>query len=92
MKATFIVKNVTQEFYTGFGSSIVGIDNMPPRERFHYLNKKAAEGALEISLKIGNGSFRDRVELNQLLRKEELRIDYKDEPRRGYRLLTFEFE
>ena len=43
-----------------------------------------------VSLKIGNGSFRDKVEWNQLFRDSRDKISATIEPRRGYKLITFE--
>jgi hypothetical protein len=43
-------------------------------------------------VKIGNGSFRDKVEWNQAMRDatRKERMTAKIEPRKGYRLVTFE--
>lgn len=43
-----------------------------------------------VSLKIGNGSFRDRVEWNQLFRDSRDKMRATIEPRKGYKLVTFE--
>jgi hypothetical protein len=42
-----------------------------------------------ITMKIGSGQFRDAVELNSMLRNP-CRFEFKLEPRRGYKLITFE--
>ena len=92
MKVTFIIKNMTDMFYTGNGDTIIGIDNMTNEERFKYLNKQA-QGDLKhnIKMKIGNDSFRDKVDLNMMLRNP-CSYTYKIEPRKGYNLATFEIK
>lgn len=92
MKVTFTLKDLTDAFYNGFGSSIVGLLNMPDNEKFAYLSRKAKEKELKISMKIASGQFRDAVELNQLLRKDNLSYSFKIEPRKGYKLVTFEIK
>lgn len=89
MRVTFILKNLTDSFFEGLGESIVGLDNMDNRAKFDCLSKHA-KGDLKhcVSMKIEFGQFRDQVELNQLLRGP-VSIDYKIEPRRGYKLATF---
>jgi hypothetical protein len=42
-----------------------------------------------VSTKVGSGMFRDKVELNQLRRKD-FALSYKLEARKGYTLATFE--
>lgn len=89
MKVTFTLKDLSDTFFSGFGG-IAGLDSMSIADRFKYLSKKSKEGALKISMKIGSSNaFRDQVELNQLLRKE-VSYTYKIEPRKGYKLVTFE--
>jgi hypothetical protein len=84
MKATFIIKDMDEPFYQK-------IQSLPPLEQFNYLNKHAfADLKHAVKMKIGNGSFRDRVDLNSML-KVPCDIDYKIEPRKGYKLATFEF-
>lgn len=89
MQVTFILRNLSDSFYSGLGESIVGLDNMDNQSKFNTLARDA-KGDLKhcVSMKIGTGQFRDRVELNQLLRGP-VSIDYKIEPRRGYMLATF---
>jgi hypothetical protein len=94
MKITFILKDLSDQFYNGLRSEtkefdIVGLNNLSNEEKLDYLFKTTHEGALKISSKIGSGSFRDRVEFNQMRRKE-MKISYKLENRRGYKLATFE--
>jgi hypothetical protein len=42
-----------------------------------------------LTLKIGNGSFRDAVDLNHILKNCATQWSYKLEPRKGYKLATF---
>jgi hypothetical protein len=86
MKTTFILKDFSDVFYDG-SESIVGLLTMPDNEKFKRLTKMANEK--RITMKIGDGSFRDRVELNQITRTP-CRYTFKLEPRRGYKLATFE--
>ncbi|MCP3024977.1 hypothetical protein [Cupriavidus basilensis] len=87
MKVTFILKGVTDTFYEGRGDAIVGLLNMSDAEKFAYLNK--ARHDFGFSMKIGTGQFRDAVELNQILR-EAPAFTFTLEPRRGYKLATFQ--
>ncbi len=92
MKVTFILKDLSDIFYNGGGfSKSVGLNNMTNKDKFSYLTSSHAKD-LNITSKIGNGSFRDRVELNQLLRNNSISFDYKIESRRGYKLVTFEIK
>ena len=93
MKTTFILKDFTDMFYNGNESgSIIGLNNMSDKEKFTYLNKKAHEYlGSGVKMKIGNGSFRDKVDLNQIMRGD-YSLSYKLENRKGYRLATFEVE
>lgn len=89
MKVTVIIKNVSEQFFTGIDDYFAGLNNLDNKEKFNYLLNKSVEKTLNVTAKIGNGSFRDKVELNQLLRKCP-RFDYKLENRKGYKLATFE--
>lgn len=88
MKVTFILKNLSDSFYNGFGKSIQGLLNMSDTEKYIYLNKVRHD--LNITLKIGTGQFRDVVLLNQIVRSNPT-VTFNLEPRRGYKLATFEF-
>ena len=89
MKTTFILSNLTDKFYSGFGESIVGLLNMSDAEKFAYLNKMRAGLPSAIKMKIGNGSFRDAVDLNSIVKRAH-NVTFKLEPRKGYKLATFE--
>ena len=86
IKVTVIIKDVTDAFFEGVGESIVGLNNMSDADKFTHLNKHA----FGFPMKIGNGSFRDRVDLNTMIKRPHT-IAYKLEPRRGYKLATFTF-
>lgn len=89
MQVTFILRNLSDTFFEGLGESIIGLDNLDNQSKFNTLARHA-KGDLKhcVSMKAGSGQFRDQVELNQLLRGP-VSIDYKIEPRRGYKLATF---
>ena len=89
MRITFILKDLTDAFYEGVGESIVGLLNMADADKFAKLNKMAQDK--RVKMKIGNDSFRDKVELNQMLRNSCTYV-FKLEPRKGYKLATFEIE
>lgn len=89
MKVTAIIKNVSDAFFEGFGESIKGLNNMTDKEKFDYLLNMGVSNPSTVSTKIGSGMFRDRVELNQLRRKD-FALAYKLEARKGYKLATFE--
>lgn len=83
MQVTFILKNITE-------SAHADLVAMSDADRFAKLSKWAF-GDLKhcVSQKIGSGQFRDRVELNQIMRSPAF-VSYKLEPRKGYRLATFD--
>ena len=87
MKVTFIIKNVTDVFFDGNGSSIVGLMNMADPAKFTHLNNIRRD--MGLTMKIGTGQFRDQVELNQILRNPKS-FTFKIEPRKGYKLATFD--
>ena len=86
IKVTVIIKDVTDAFFEGVGESIIGLLNMTDADKFTHLNKQLER----FPMKIGNGSFRDKVDLNSMV-KGSHNITFKLEPRRGYKLATFTF-
>ena len=82
MKVTVILKDLTDEFYAKLALLL-------PVDAFEYLVMSSTARDLQLPVKIGNGSFRDRVELNQM-RRNNPAFTYKLEPRKGYKLATFE--
>jgi hypothetical protein len=90
MKVTAIIKNVSSEFFEGFGESITGLNNLiDDKERFNYLMNMGVKNPSIVSTKVGRGTFGERVELNRM-RQQDYKLSYKLENRRGYKLATFE--
>lgn len=89
MKVTAIIKNANTAFFEGFGESIKGLNNMNDKEKFDYLLNMGVSSPSIVATKIGGGMFRDKVELNQLRRKD-FALSYKLENRKGYKLAIFE--
>ena len=88
MKVTAILRDFSPAFYEGFPPSIPSFLAMSPREQYETLVRLGNE---RVPLQIGNGSFRDRVDHNQIHRDTRCHIAFKLEPRKGYKLGTFEF-
>jgi len=86
IKVTVIIKDVTDAFFEGMGDSIIGLLNMTDADKFTHLSKQSEC----FTMKIGSGSFRDRVELNSMIKGPHA-ITFNLEPRRGYKLATFTF-
>ena len=83
MKITFTLRDLSECFYDD-------IKQLSEIDVFKKLNGYAFGDLINyVSQKIGNGSFRDKVELNQIMRDVKT-ITYKIEPRKGYKLATFE--
>lgn len=89
MKVTAIIKNASGAFFDGFGESIKGLNNMSDKEKFDYLLNMGVSSPSIVTTKVGSGMFRDRVELNQL-RRRDFTLSFKLENRKGYKLATFE--
>ena len=89
MKVTFVIKGMTDVFWRGNNGSIQGLDNMTDLERLEKLFKCSGLPEYQITSKIGNGSFRDKVDLNALKRNGWTVQEYKKENRKGYKLVTF---
>ena len=86
MRITFILKNISESFMQDIEERL----NADKLLAYKYLNEKALKSEYKhlISQKIGDNSFRDRVEWNRLLRTSPT-LEAKIEPRKGYKLLTF---
>ena len=81
MKATIIMKDKTDLFYAELAAAT---------DKWAWIRDAIDRASgYNITLKAGNGSFRDRVELNQCQRSPYKA--YKLESRRGYQLATFEW-
>ena len=88
MKVTVILKDFTEQFYTGTDSgSIIGMLNMADADKFETCRRLAGEK--RVTMKIGTGQFRDAVELNAM-RRNPCTFTFKLDPRKGYKLATFE--
>lgn len=74
------MKDFTDYFYSEFLSK-TNVD------KFLYCKKLSNEK--RVTMKIGLGQFRDEVELNSML-KSDCKFEFKIEPRKGYKLVTFE--
>ena len=82
MKITATLHDLSDNFYAKLAS-------MAPREKYDYLRRLKNDLPHCIKIKIGNGQFRDAVDLNSMMRGP-CTYTYKLEPRRGYKLATFE--
>lgn len=96
MKVTFILKGLSQAFYDGIDSvnpelRAPGLNNLPhDRARFDLLANM--RHGLGVKSKVGDGSFRDKVDFNMMMRDTNKQPSlFKIEPRKGYKLATFEF-
>ena len=90
MKTTAIVRDLSDQFWNGFGDSIPSFLAQSPREKLKNIEKLSADMPRNVTLKVGNGSFRDRVDWNQLMRGNLDAMTATIEPRKGYKLITFE--
>ena len=90
IKVTFTLKDLSDYFYDGHKSmEMIGLNNMSDREKFTYLVKKSQDMARNVKQKVGNGQFNDKVTLNQLMRNENVSLQYTLADRKGYKLATF---
>lgn len=99
MKVTFIIRGKSDSFFCGNSDTypvghsmhVVGLGELPSNTaRFDRLNHVAIHGN-DVTIKVGSSNaFRDRVELNQLIRAG-VTPTYKLESRLGYKLATFTF-
>ena len=79
MKVTFILKNLSEYFYTELENS---------NDKFKHLNSIRD---LPVTRKIGSGAFSEAVDFNIKYRQCKEYKSYKLENRRGYKLATFIF-
>jgi len=87
MKTTFIAQNLTEQTI----ESVMAMQAIEAHEKL----TKWAFGDLKhcVSQKCGAGSFRERVEWNGIIRDAKSgakSLKFKIEPRKGYKLITFE--
>jgi hypothetical protein len=92
MKITVIVRDLSDAFWSGNGDLIPSFLAQSAIDRLDRLTRLSVDLPRNISIKVGNGSFRDKVDWNQAMRDatRKERMTAKIEPRRGYRLVTFE--
>ena len=90
MKTTAIFRNLSDQFWNGFDESIPAFLSQSPLEQFQRAKRLVHEMPGYVTLKVGNGSIRDAVEWNHIFRDSRDKITAKIEPRRGYKLITFE--
>ena len=88
IKVTFTLRDLSEDFFEGRGE-IVGLNRMTDAEKFKRLHD-CAFGDLKsyVKIKIGNGSFSDKVDLNSIMRSSPS-FEYSLAPRKGYKLATF---
>jgi len=87
---TYVLKDLSDSFYEGSDSlSLKGLSNLPDIEKIIFLQRKAADMPYNVKEKVGNGQFNTRVDLNRLLRKEDVPVTYNLTTRKGYKLATF---
>ena len=104
MKATAILKDFSESFFSGvitYSDGTIssergaGWDLADAAGKWEICRERCGTphggGKARIPVKIGDGSFRDQVELNQILRGPFI-VTCETSPRRGYILATFEFE
>ena len=84
MKATATLHDLSDRFYAEFAL-------LTPAEQFVKLNKLRIDLPHCVKVKIETGQFRDAVDLNSLIKRPHT-VTSKIEPRRGYKLATFNFE
>jgi hypothetical protein len=91
MKVTVILKDLSDAFYNGSEFLGPGLLQLPTdADRWARLRDVCTRGELKATMKVGSSdSFRDKVELNQILRGP-VSIAFKLESRKGYKLAMFE--
>lgn len=99
MKATAILRDFSDSFWTGeirYSNGELssfrgtGWNFLSDAERWAHCLAESTGNNPRIPVKIGNGSFRDRFDLNHLCRQPHS-IQCVVSPRRGYKLATFTF-
>lgn len=84
MNVTFLIPNKTVN-----PDWIADIISQPANESYEKLTKTALEWGVGITRKIGNGSFRDKVELNQVMRTAIIPLPVVSK-RKGYQLISYD--
>lgn len=85
MKVTFTIKNLSEDL-------LQRIQDGDHETRWETL-KRWATGDLKhlVKMKVGNGSFGDKVDLNGIVKRGGKIATSSIAPRRGYKLATFEW-
>lgn len=83
IKVQFIIKDKSDLFYEK-------LESMDVEDAYKYLDKESRGSYKMHGLSQKEMQFRDKVDLNSLLRGAH-KIVYKREIRKGYYLITFEF-
>ena len=81
MKVTFTIQDMADTFY----------DRLTTPEEAYKILSGYAKGDLKhkIKMRIGTGTMQDSIDFNMMMRKN-VTMDFKIEPRKGYKLATFE--
>ena len=91
MKCTAIIPNDVADSFLNGTPYMEGVLHRSTADAWAFLERTATEyPAHGIKVKIGNGSFRDRVELNQKIRNQ-VSPTMDTGKRKGYYLITFQF-
>jgi hypothetical protein len=85
----FTVKNLTREFYEGFGESIPAFNNQSGFDKYQRLQSLSRD--LPLCIKQNDEQFNKRVELNMLIKSEKFTCAHDVSKRRGYEVHTFTF-
>lgn len=85
----FTVKNLTQDFYEGFGESIPSFNKQAAFDKYKRLQSLSHD--LPNSIKQKDEQFNKRVELNMLIKSEKFSCAHDVSKRRGYEVHTFTF-
>lgn len=89
LQVKFLVKNLTQQFYEGFGESIPAFNKMAPFEKYQKLASLAFD--LPDSVKRDKMAFNRMVDLNMMIKSGQFTCEHETSPRRGYAVHTFTF-
>ena len=61
MKATVTIKDLSDQFWNGFGELVPAFLSQSPIDQFQRLERLSYEMPKNVSLKIGNGSFKSGI-------------------------------
>ena len=91
MRVTFILRDLSDDFFNGRGDHMPGLLSMSDAEKFSHLHHLSVRHPSIWPMKIGSGAFRDRVELNQILRGSPS-VSFTLSPRKGYKIALFDID